>query len=331
MKKAILLSSLFISLISLQAQDTFSIVAVDSVTGEVGSAGASCVDLYTVSVPSDHFLGELFPGVGAINTQAAYHPTNQANARNRMNAGDSPTQIVQWLINNDFNSQAQTRQYGIVRLDNGTPSSAGFTGTSCYDYKNHVTGANYSIQGNILLNQAILDSMEAGFLNTQGDLACKLMGALQGANVVGADSRCATNGTSSLFAFVKVAQPGDTFGNPSTVYSVRTHDGDGIEPIDSLQTIFDNNYSCISVGKNEVSGSDNLTVFPNPAQNNLTVSFTGIFSIELIDITGKVIFKKTNCNSQQNINTAGYNNGIYFLNITSKDQRKFYQKTIISH
>ena len=78
---------LFLFSINLQSQDTFSIVAVDPETGEVGSAGASCVDLTSFPGFTDDFLGELFPGLGAINTQAWYIQTNQINARNRMNAG----------------------------------------------------------------------------------------------------------------------------------------------------------------------------------------------------------------------------------------------------
>ncbi len=72
----------------------------------------------------------------------------------------------------------------------GTPRSAAYTGQNCVNYKNHITGRNYSIQGNILLGQQILDSMEARFLRAEGELACRLMEALQGAKVVGADTRC---------------------------------------------------------------------------------------------------------------------------------------------
>ena len=73
------------------------------------------------------------------------------------------------------------------------------------------------------------------------------MAALQGANMVGADVRCASNGTSSLFAFVKVAQSSDIFGSPSFNISVRTHSNSGIEPIDSLQNLFDLEHNCNSL------------------------------------------------------------------------------------
>jgi len=224
------------------AQDTFSIVAVDTATGEVGSAGASCVNLSSFPGFSDDFLGVLIPNVGAINTQAFYLQSNQNNATNQMNQGLTPTQIINWLVANDVQSMPELRQYGIAALGKVNPSAAAHTGTGTDDYKGQRVGTTYAIQGNILLGPEVLDSMESRFLNTEGDLACKLMAAMQGANIVGADSRCAPFGTSSLFAFLKVAQPTDVFGSPSFLVSVRTAGSQGIEPIDSLQTLFDNAY-----------------------------------------------------------------------------------------
>ena len=240
------------------SQDTFSIVAIDSITGEVGSAGASCVDMFITGFSTNDFLGQLIPNIGAINTQAWYNATNQANATNRMNFGDTPNQIIDWLVLNDVQSMPELRQYGIVAMVNGSPQAAAYTGVSTDNYKNHIIGDNYAVQGNILLGQEVLDSMEARFLNETGDLTCKLMAALQGANMVGADTRCSTNGTSSLFAFVKVAQASDIFGSPSFNISVRTHSNSGIEPIDSLQILFDLEHNCNSLNISENSSFKQL-------------------------------------------------------------------------
>jgi uncharacterized Ntn-hydrolase superfamily protein len=194
-----------------KAQDTFSIVALDSATREVGSAGASCVDLFSAGITDASFLGDLIPNIGSINTQASYLAANQNNARTRMLAGDTPAQIIAWLIANDAGGNSTIRQYGIVGFNGLIPSVAAFTGTSCTNYKNHKTGKingiYYSIQGNILLGQLVIDSIEARFRRAPGDLACKLMAGLQGGKIIGADTRCAPNGTSTLFAFVKVSQP----------------------------------------------------------------------------------------------------------------------------
>ena len=58
-----------------------------------------------------------------------------------------------------------------------------------------------------------------------------LMAAMQGANIVGADSRCADNGTSSLFAFLKVAHRDDVQGNPGFLVSVRIMTEMGLSPL----------------------------------------------------------------------------------------------------
>lgn len=328
LKIKLLLITLLISF-NLTSQDTFSIVAVDSITGEVGSAGASCVDLTNFPGLPDHFLGELFPGLGAINSQAWYLQANQINARNRMNAGDTPSEIIDWLVNNDVNGQPGLRQYGIVAMVNGMPKSAAHTGSSTDDYKNHITGPNYSIQGNILLGQQVLDSMESRFLNAEGDLACKLMAALQGANMVGADSRCASNGTSSLFAFIKVAQPDDTFGNPSFVQSVRTSDAEGIEPIDSLQVLFDNVHNCVVLGVNEKENFDNhFRVFPSPFKDRITIQNLSEldYKLELLDANGNVVLKTT-MKRRLEIDSSSYSTGMYFIKM-SREREVFLKKVI---
>lgn len=300
------------------AQDTFSIVAVDETTGEVGSAGASCVDLTTLTGYKNDFLGELFPGKGAINTQAYYDRTNQSNARNRMNLGDTPTEIIQWLKSNDVTNRPELRQYGIVAIVNGKAQAAAHTGSSTDDFKNHITGTNYAVQGNILLGQSVLDAMEANFLNEKGDLACKLMAALQGANLVGADTRCKNNGTSSLFAFVKVAKPGDTFGNPSFLLSVKTADGDKKEPIDSLQTLFDKAHSCKTVGilENDLKA---YKVFPNPVANNLTIHGAGVGAVKvsISDNMGRVFYESVFVD-QENIDVAHLPKGVYQIQLSHK-------------
>ena len=192
-----------------------------------------------------------------------------------MRVGDTPIQIINWLVENDAQNNSSIRQYGIVGFTGDNVSAAGFTGVNTDDYKNHITGniggIYYSIQGNILLGQEILDSMEYRFRNESGDLACKLMAALQGAKVVGADTRCAPDGTSTLFAFLKVAKPDDTSNNPSFSIGVRTRDNTGIEPIDSLQAIFNSQHSCTISTVHEPLESKWIQVYPNPASNEITI------------------------------------------------------------
>ncbi|MGB5530999.1 MAG: DUF1028 domain-containing protein, partial [Ignavibacteriaceae bacterium] len=81
------------------SQDTFSIVAVDTITGEIGSAGASCVG--PIGGIGAFILSDVIEGIGAIHTQASYLTQNQQNAHNKMLEGLSPQQIIDWLVTND--------------------------------------------------------------------------------------------------------------------------------------------------------------------------------------------------------------------------------------
>lgn len=314
----------------LRAQDTFSIVAADSTTREVGSAGASCLDLFLTGFIDDSFLGDLLPDTGAINTQAFYLPANQNNARARMRAGDTPIQIINWLAKNDAQNNSSIRQYGIVGFSDANVSAAGFTGVNTNAYKNHIKGSiggiYYSIQGNILLSQEILDSMEHRFRDESGDLACKLMAAMQGAKVVGADTRCAPDGTSSLFAFLKVAQPEDTYGNPSFSISLRTRDNSRIEPIDSLQVLFNAQYNCVLSAVQEPVAGKLIKVYPNPASHEITIktdpSLIGSQYI-ISDSSGKDLMIGTFTDESKQIDIHRFATGMYVLRVGSSHRVSF--------
>ena len=311
--------ALFVCLLSMVsfAQDTFSIVAVDPETGEVGSAGASCVEI-PFNWDAD-FLGVLFPGEGAINSQAYYIEANQNNATTRFQAGDTPEEIIDWLTANDVQNSAQFRQYGVVRIIDNVSSSAAHTGFSTDPYRGDLTGPTYSIQGNILLGPEILENMESNFLNAEGTLAEKLMAALQGANVVGADSRCADNGTSSLFAFLKVAQPDDAFESPSLVLGVDLLDNTGIEPIDSLQTLFDELFPPVS---NKEINLVEASVYPVPAQDKviLEVELDQAMQLQIFDLRGSLLVSQQ---LQQNTTTIYQKQlgaaNVYIYNLLRED------------
>ena len=315
------------------AQDTYSIVAVDSITGEVGSAGASCVDLFETSLANDDFLGVLFPGKGAINTQAYYVPSNQDNATVRMNAGDNPQQIIDWLTTNDVNGTPQLRQYGVAALVDGIPQTAAHTGESTDDYKGHIIGRNYAIQGNILKGKEVLEGIEAGFLQEEGDLACKLMAALQGANMVGADARCASNGTSALFAFIKVSKPGDAFGSPSFSVSVRTRSGARIEPLDTLQTKFEEVHTCAPISAIEDLHFDaEFTIWPNPTSSKITISTTRTTSVsgslKVLDAQGRSVVNGK-LHDYNIVDLSELPKGLYLIEIYASTG--FYTKKVIKN
>jgi len=315
MNHAILSLILFLCSLQLHAQDTFSIVCADSSTREVGSAGASCVDLIAFGITDASFLGQIFPDTGAINTQAAYLPTNQQRVAQRMKS-DSPSQMAEWVYANDVEDNPDIRQYGFVKFMGASPQSAGFTGQACIDYKNHVTGSingiAYSIQGNILSGQHVLDSMEARFRRTQGTLACRMMEAMQGANSIGADTRCEPNGTSSLFAFIKVAKPTDKANKPYISLSVVTSNGERVEPINELQRQFDESFACKSVNVQEENAQ--VVFYPNPSTGMILFS-SPQKDISIVDIKGHVIVKQSG--PMQSLDCSLIPNGTYTIKTQS--------------
>jgi hypothetical protein len=121
--------------------------------------------------------------------------------------------------------------------------------------------------------------MKARFLNTPGMLALKLMAALQGAKVVGADTRCASYNTSSSSAFIRVAKSTDPQGGPYWLdlnvripnINLQNHD-----PIDSLQVLFNIWLSTVGLAgfSNSVPAEYNLYQnYPNPFNPATTIGF----------------------------------------------------------
>jgi len=219
---------------NISSQDTFSIVAVDTVTGEIGSAGASCVGPF--GGVGAFIISDVIESVGAIHTQAWYFQQNQAYAHSLMLLGLSPQEIIDSLVAHDYQNNPTERQYGIVDLTR-LGESAAYTGVNCLDYKGHITGDGYAIQGNILLGEIILDTMQTVFLNSDGPLADRLMSTLEAAKIVGADTRCAPRGTSSQSAFVKVVRIGD--GEDPYLEEIVPDSPVGMDPIDILRGQFD--------------------------------------------------------------------------------------------
>ena len=319
------LSVLFLILIFLAtniqvANSTFSICAVDPVTGQVGSAGASCIANCLI-------LSYVRPNWGVAHVQASWTQTNYNNAKRLMLLGYSPQQIRDSVVLQDGNPTV--RQYGFVDLIGGG-RVANYTGVNCTNYKNHITGPTYSIQGNILLGQHILDSMEARFLRQTGTLADKLMAALQGAKVVGADTRCTGSNKSSISSFLRIRKPGDTVGTQYLELVVGNTTGSK-DPIDSLQVLY-NNWLLTNVGSTgeEVPQSPELYQnFPNPFNPVTRIKFSipnaSYVTLKVFDLTGRNVANLINENMNSCVyyspfNGEGLSSGVYFYTLETEDR-----------
>ena len=307
--------------IKTNSQHTFSIIAVDTLTGEIGSAGATCGDsIIWPGTPGAYIISDILPGVGAIHTQSFWLSSNQVNARARMQQGFSPDEIINWLVSNDVQNNPQSRQYGVVDYQNGSARSAAFTGSTCYDYKNHILGPNYAIQGNILLGQQILDSMEYYFLNTEGCLPDKLMASMLAARVVGADTRCFSEGTSSLSAFLRMALPTDNYNQLLLDINV-AGTAVNVEPIDVLENKFiqwKNNHPtyCQNLSISSFTDDNSIRIHPNPTEGIVYISGVEETTIiEVYNIKG-VLVDSTIGNS---ISLNSHPNGVYIIKIKDGD------------
>ena len=205
------------------ARVTYSIVAADTASGEIGSAVASCVPLETVlRVP-----GEV-SARGAYVTQSYLLDAAHGRARAAFLDGGGAEAVVAALVDPDFDAKLQSRQYAAVDLDGGV---AAFTGSDTLAFASHRTAREgslvFSVQGNILTDGGVLSRMETAFrAGGACDLAERLVRALEAARTDGGgDSRCTSNGTPSSSAVVRardlVIEVPEGSGDPTVTVRAR--------------------------------------------------------------------------------------------------------------
>lgn len=189
MKKILLLICLFLTSFSLltTAQTffgteplahTFSIVARDSVTGEMGVA----VQSHWFSVGSLVAWGEA--GVGVVATQSFVNPSFGQRGLELLKTGKTAQQVVDELIASD--EGRDVRQLAIV---DSKGNSASYTGSKCIPEAGNIVGDGYSVQANMMLNNTVWGAMSKAFENSKGPLAERLVAALEAAQKEGGDIR----------------------------------------------------------------------------------------------------------------------------------------------
>ncbi len=158
---------------------TFSIVAADPETGEVG-----------VGVASRFFgVGSVVPwaqaGVGAVATQANANTSYGPHGLALMEGGLTPDEVARVLVRGD--SVSARRQFGIV---SAAGVSATYTGSECMNWAGGRSGPGYAVQGNILAGEAVVVAMEKAFIESKGKpLAERLYAAIVAGDAAGGDLR----------------------------------------------------------------------------------------------------------------------------------------------
>lgn len=164
--------------VPLRPVHTFSIVARDPETGELG-----------VAVQSHWFnVGPIVPwiesGVGAIATQSFVDPTYGKNGLEMMRAGKSALGTLAALLAEDPSSNVRQ-----VAMIDARGNVAAHTGEKCIPAAGHHVGQGYSVQANLMLNETIWPAMSRAFEAAKGDLAERMLAALDAAQAAGGDIR----------------------------------------------------------------------------------------------------------------------------------------------
>ena len=170
---------------------TFSIIAVDPATGELGVGVQSRAFAAGAAVPFAK------PGVGAVATQAAANRLYGPNAIALLEQGLSPAEVVKRITDED--PGRDTRQVAVI---DAKGRSAVYTGKHVIDrnhdaadvvhfgaWAGHTTGRTFSVQGNTLASEAVVTAMAEAYEHGSGSMAERLMAALDAGQSKGGDIR----------------------------------------------------------------------------------------------------------------------------------------------
>jgi uncharacterized Ntn-hydrolase superfamily protein len=157
---------------------TYSIVAYDPATGQLG-----------VAVQSHWFsVGSIVPwaeaGVGAVATQSFVDPSYGKLGLDLMRAGKSAPDALKALLAGD-----EGRDVRQVAMIDAQGRVMAHTGARDIPAAGHIVGKNYSVQANLMLNDKVWPAMSKAFETSKGDLAERMMMALEAAQEVGGDIR----------------------------------------------------------------------------------------------------------------------------------------------
>jgi uncharacterized Ntn-hydrolase superfamily protein len=170
---------------------TFSVLARDAATGELGVAVASCILAVGRAVPSAR------AGVGVVAVQARSRRGLGHSLLTGLAEGAAPAVLVHRAAH-----AAEDAERQIAVLDVGGTVAAD-TGPGSFPVAGHVTGDGFSVQGNMLASEDVLPAMAQAFATAQGDLPDRLLAGLTAGQDAGGDLR----GRQSAALLVVSGQP----------------------------------------------------------------------------------------------------------------------------
>ena len=251
--KRVLLAALFVSIVSVElaAQEapprplrpvsTFSIVARDPQTGEMG-----------VAVQSHWFaVGQIVPwaeaGVGAVATQSFVDPSYGKLGLDLIRAGKSAPEALRGLLAADLGREV--RQVAMIDAQGRVDA---YTGKNDIQAAGNIVGDQFSVQANLMANDKVWPAMARAYEETKGDLADRMLAALDAAQAVGGDIR---GRQSAALIMVKAQSSGKPWED--RVFDLRVDDS--IEPLKELRRLvtLQRAYNRMNAGDLAVEHKDN--------------------------------------------------------------------------
>jgi uncharacterized Ntn-hydrolase superfamily protein len=210
---------------SLPPVSTFSIVAIDPQTEELG-----------VAVASRYFsVGSVVPwamaDVGAVATQANVNVGYGQQALDLLRQGMTAPEVLKKILADDKFEGKDGRQVAIVDAKGNV---AAYTGPNAPKWAGDRQGKTWSAQGNILVGPQVPEAMGKAFESTQGELAEKLFAALKAGDTAGGDAR----GRQSASMLVVKKQGGRNINNDRYIY---INVDDNPDPFTELRRLLDLN------------------------------------------------------------------------------------------
>jgi uncharacterized Ntn-hydrolase superfamily protein len=220
---------------------TFSIVARDPATGELGVA----VQSHWFSVGSIVAWAEA--GVGAVATQSFVDPSYGKNGLDMMRSGKAAPDTLKELLAKD--EGREVRQVAMIDAQGRVDA---WTGKNDIQAAGHIVGKDFSVQANLMLNDKVWPAMARAFESTRGDLADRMLAALDAAQAAGGDIR----GRQSAALIVVTGKP------TGQAWKDRTFDlrvDDSPEPLQELRRLvrLQRAYNHMNAGDLAVEKKDN--------------------------------------------------------------------------
>ena len=219
---------------------TYSIVARDATTGDLGVA----VQSHWFAVGSVVTWAE--PGVGAVATQSLVEPKYGTLGLELMRSGKSAPDALATLLASD-----EARDVRQVAMVDAQGRVTAHTGDKNIPAAGHIVGQNYSVQANLMANDKVWPAMSHAFENTQGDLADRMLAALDAAQSAGGDIR----GKQSAALLVVRGKASGTLSD--RIFDVRVDDSK--EPLKELRRLvtLQRAYNHMNAGDLAIEHKDN--------------------------------------------------------------------------